>query len=188
MVVSRRIEEISVKREAELLVDFVNTRDLDEASDGIGTPQELQRWLRESGAGPAAPRVDAPAHRRLLALREALRALLRANNGGEASEGELAPLREAAEAAGRMRASVSGGGGVRIEPAGQGVEAFEARVLLAIARLQELGAWPRLKACPAEDCQWAFLDASRNRSRTWCSMDVCGNRSKTRRYRSRRSG
>ena len=49
------------------------------------------------------------------------------------------------------------------------------------------GAWRRLKACPADDCQWAFYDRSRNRSRTWCKMDVCGNRSKVRTFRERRS-
>ncbi len=49
------------------------------------------------------------------------------------------------------------------------------------------GAWPRLKACPADDCQWAFYDGSRNRSRTWCWMEECGNREKTRRYRSRKA-
>ena len=53
--------------------------------------------------------------------------------------------------------------------------------------IQLLGAWPRVKACAAEECQWAFYDTSRNRSRTWCSMDVCGNREKTRRYRGRRA-
>jgi predicted RNA-binding Zn ribbon-like protein len=43
-----------------------------------------------------------------------------------------------------------------------------------------------MKACAADDCQWAFYDSSKNRSRTWCSMDVCGHRAKTRAYRARR--
>ena len=45
--------------------------------------------------------------------------------------------------------------------------------------------WPRLKACPAEDCHWAFYDHSRNRSGTWCEMGECGNRAKARRFRER---
>jgi len=49
------------------------------------------------------------------------------------------------------------------------------------------GTWSRLKVCPADDCQWAFYDHSKNRSGTWCSMKVCGNRAKVRRYRERRS-
>ncbi|KQS96649.1 MULTISPECIES: CGNR zinc finger domain-containing protein [unclassified Rhizobium] len=38
----------------------------------------------------------------------------------------------------------------------------------------------RLKICP--NCQWLFLDRSRNRSRTWCDMTVCGNRMKASRH------
>lgn len=38
----------------------------------------------------------------------------------------------------------------------------------------------RLKICP--NCQWLFLDRSRNRSRTWCDMTVCGNRVKASRH------
>lgn len=36
----------------------------------------------------------------------------------------------------------------------------------------------RLKICP--NCDWLFLDRSKNRSRTWCDMAVCGNRAKAR--------
>jgi predicted RNA-binding Zn ribbon-like protein len=41
----------------------------------------------------------------------------------------------------------------------------------------------RLRLCSAEDCDWLFLDQSKNRSRRWCDMNVCGNRSKVRRFR-----
>jgi len=50
------------------------------------------------------------------------------------------------------------------------------------------GTWARVKACVADDCQWAFYDSSRNRSGRWCDMAVCGNREKVRTYRSRQSG
>jgi predicted RNA-binding Zn ribbon-like protein len=184
-VVSRQTPKISVEPESDLLVAFVNTRDLDEETDAIGDPEALERWIPTSGAGVGAPPVDAAGHRRVLALRESLRALLRANNGGEVTDTELAPLREAAENA-RYQASLGPGGALRMAPEGGGLDAFEARLLLAIERVQALGGWTRLKACPAEDCQEAFVDTSRNRSRTWCSMEVCGNRSKTRRYRRRK--
>lgn len=176
----------SLGPEADLLVAFVNTRDIDEGTDAIGDSAALERWLASSAAGIDDAAIDADGHRRVLALRESLRALLRANNGGEAAEGELAPLRNAVEEA-RYSASLGPGGELRIDPDGSGADAFEARMLLAIERLQGAGEWSRLKACSAGDCQWAFVDSSRNRSRTWCSMEVCGNRSKTRRYRSRRS-
>ena len=36
----------------------------------------------------------------------------------------------------------------------------------------------RMKICP--NCEWLFIDFSRNGSRTWCDMAVCGNRAKAR--------
>jgi predicted RNA-binding Zn ribbon-like protein len=42
----------------------------------------------------------------------------------------------------------------------------------------------RLKLCP--NCEWLFIDRSKNRSRTWCDMTVCGNRAKARLHYSRK--
>lgn len=42
----------------------------------------------------------------------------------------------------------------------------------------------RLKICP--NCEWLFVDKSRNRSRTWCDMAVCGNRTKARLHYSKK--
>ena len=45
----------------------------------------------------------------------------------------------------------------------------------------------RLKICP--NCEWLFIDRSKNRSRTWCDMAVCGNRAKARlHYHRKRKG
>jgi len=43
----------------------------------------------------------------------------------------------------------------------------------------------RLRLCAADDCNWVFLDYSKNGSRRWCDMNVCGNRAKARRYYAR---
>lgn len=174
----------AAQAEADLLVAFVNTKDLEEESDQIGTADGLHTWFEEQ-TGEYLPVPDGEAHVRVLALREALRAFLRANNGGEPSEGELAPLREAAERS-RYRTAFEPDGRLKLVPARADLSGFEARLLLAIECLQAQGAWPRLKACTDDGCQWAFFDATRNRSRTWCSMEECGNREKTRRYRERR--
>ena len=40
----------------------------------------------------------------------------------------------------------------------------------------------RIRACDADDCDWLFLDRSRNGRRKWCSMKSCGNRAKARRH------
>jgi predicted RNA-binding Zn ribbon-like protein len=175
----------AVEAEADLLVAFVNTRDVEEGTDSIDAPERLAEWI-EDATGEYLPAPDEPGHARVLALRESLRALLRANNGVGGNEGELAPLLEAAERS-RYRTGVSADGRVSLAPARSDLGGFEARLLLALERLQSHGAWPRLKACTDDGCQWAFFDATRNRSRTWCSMEECGNRQKTRRYRARRS-
>jgi predicted RNA-binding Zn ribbon-like protein len=53
------------------------------------------------------------------------------------------------------------------------------------ADLLESGGLERLKECPGERCGWLFIDASKNRSRTWCSMKTCGNAAKVKRFRKR---
>ncbi len=40
----------------------------------------------------------------------------------------------------------------------------------------------RVKECATDNCNWLFLDASKNRSRRWCDMNECGNRAKARRH------
>jgi predicted RNA-binding Zn ribbon-like protein len=39
-----------------------------------------------------------------------------------------------------------------------------------------------VRECGAPDCEWLFLDQSRNGSRRWCDMKSCGNRQKARRH------
>ncbi|MGD0611241.1 MAG: ABATE domain-containing protein [Anaerolineales bacterium] len=36
----------------------------------------------------------------------------------------------------------------------------------------------RVRGCQGVDCDWLFLDTSRNHLRRWCSMEECGNRAK----------
>lgn len=40
----------------------------------------------------------------------------------------------------------------------------------------------RVRQCAGANCDWLFMDMSRNRSRRWCDMKGCGNRAKARRY------
>jgi predicted RNA-binding Zn ribbon-like protein len=183
--VSTPLNKINLEAEADLLVSFVNTRDLEEETDSIADPEQLKAWIAEQ----TGEYVGLPGTEDLegvLALRESLRHLLRANNGVEVAEEDLAPLREAAERS-RYRTAISPAGHLTLVPARADLSGFEARLLLAVERIQAQGHWPRLKACTDKACQWAFYDTTRNRSRTWCSMEECGNREKTRRYRARRS-
>jgi predicted RNA-binding Zn ribbon-like protein len=173
-----------LKREIDLLVDFVNTRDIEEETDSIADPALLTEWIAER-TGEQLPELDGADVQRVHGLRESLRGLMLANNGGEGA-GDLEPIREAAERS-RFRLAFDPEGGLALTPARADLSGFEASLLLALEHLQCHDAWPRLKACTDDTCHWAFYDATRNHSRTWCSMDVCGNRQKTRRYRERKA-
>ena len=181
---STPLNKVAIASEADLLVEFVNTRDIEEGADAIADPELLEAWIAWR-TGEHAGDLDDADLARVLALRESLRAILLANNGEEMDAAALVPLREAAERT-RIRTTFSSDGKLDLAPARSGLSGFEARLLLAIERLQSHGAWSRLKACTVDDCRWAFYDTTRNHSRTWCSMDVCGNREKTRRYRERK--
>lgn len=173
-------------QEVDLLVDFVNTRDVEEGTDAIAAPGQLREWIAER-TGEVLPEPKAADVQRLHDLRESLRGLMLANNGAKVDEKDIEPVREAAERS-RFRLAFDAENGLALTPARADLSGFEASLLLAVEHLQCHDTWPRLKACTDETCQWAFYDATRNRSRTWCSMDVCGNRQKTRRYRERKSG
>jgi predicted RNA-binding Zn ribbon-like protein len=56
-----------------------------------------------------------------------------------------------------------------------GVIAVQAATLLTCEDLI------RLKACATPNCDWLFLDTSKNGRRRWCQMNVCGSREKSRR-------
>jgi len=74
-----------------------------------------------------------------------------------------------------------GDGGMRLVAPKGGIGA----VVAAAGEAMADGSWQRLKACRADTCRWAFVDAARNHSRRWCSMSVCGNREKARTFRQR---
>lgn len=62
--------------------------------------------------------------------------------------------------------------------------AFEAALAVSALSLLAGEAMKRIRICP--NCNWLFLDRSRNSSRLWCDMAVCGNRRKASRHYKRR--
>jgi predicted RNA-binding Zn ribbon-like protein len=172
----------------ELVSSFVNTLEKSPSrpdEETFDSPERLRAWMNEQGI-PADDDLGPDDLKRAIEFREATRLLLLANNGGDLDKEVLRRLRKAADA-GLIRVEIEDDGQAYPRPAEHGVAALIARVLAAVADIQCAGTWERLKACAADDCQWAFYDASRNRSRTWCSMEACGNRAKTRAYRARLS-
>jgi predicted RNA-binding Zn ribbon-like protein len=170
----------------ELVRAFVNTREIEEDTDVLDSPRALRDWLAEQDllAAEAAATDDDLEH--ALALREALRRLLRANNGEEASAALDRAGAELETAARRAALAVRFAPDARVEPMAGGVDGALGGLLARVATAMGDGTWRRLKACAADDCQWAFYDSSRNRSGVWCTMQTCGNRAKARSFRSRR--
>jgi predicted RNA-binding Zn ribbon-like protein len=141
-----------------LLVDFLNTLDVEDDTDQLTDDAGLRRWAAEHGVAPGE-------RREAQELRDALRAIV---------DGEDAPLLD-------LALPVSTG------PAGFGLSARTAAeaALASAVVLQIQGKLGRVRLCGGEDCRWAFYDESRNGSRQWCSMGVCGNRQKARTYRAK---
>ena len=59
-------------------------------------------------------------------------------------------------------------------------------VIQSAADVLHSGEIARVRRCGGRDCDWLFLDTSRNHSRRWCDMSSCGNRAKARRYYERK--
>ena len=166
---------------------FVNTRDVDDDIELLATPAALVGWLAEHAlldAPPAAVRATAGDLQRAVELREALRDHLLSHHGEPLPADAARTLDEASRRA-RLTVRFTGPDETAIEPQADGVDGGVGRLLAIVARAIDDGTWQRLKACPAETCQWAFYDASRNRSAVWCDMRVCGNRAKVRGFRER---
>jgi predicted RNA-binding Zn ribbon-like protein len=164
-----------------LLRDFVNTYDVQCDIDELGAPSDLGGWLAERGLVPSGTRAEEADLGAAVALREGLRATMLGHQGPEAAErpDELDRLLAALP----LRVSLNGPALVAVHG---GVRGALAGIAAAVMASMADGTWPRLKVCRETTCRWAFLDTSKNRSRSWCSMRVCGNRMKTRAYRARR--
>jgi predicted RNA-binding Zn ribbon-like protein len=173
---------------------LVNTLDLETHKDELADPAALAAWLGERGllAPEAEPSAPGNGHaftdndlRRVRALRESLRKLLLANNGAP-PEPAAAEALNAAAAGAELSVAFAADGHPRLTPAREGIDGAIGRLLAIVFEATADGTWERLKACRADDCEWAFYDWSKNRSGAWCDMAACGNRAKARSYRERR--
>jgi predicted RNA-binding Zn ribbon-like protein len=143
---------------------FINSVDHENGVDW------LPGWLAEHGLDGELTRARE--------LREALRALVLANNVTPLDAGSIGVVNAAAQ---RLTLALAADGEPRVRTDG---DAIDDVLAVAFAAMLD-GTWGRLKAC--RNCHWSFYDYSPNRSATWCSMQLCGNRTKTRAYRRRRA-
>ncbi|MFE9838436.1 CGNR zinc finger domain-containing protein [Streptomyces sp. NPDC005551] len=154
-----------------LVQALVNTLDIESGADLLDTAEGRKPF------GLAAP--DVPAARE---LRESLRAVCLAH-AGHPPHRDVTPL-------GRLLAraplvvSVDGHDGAATLTAAEPAPLLS-QVAAAIAQALVDGTWPRLKACEAPACHWAYYDRSPACRGRWCTMSVCGARAKMRRYRAK---
>lgn len=183
------MEQKQVPAAAALVRDFVNSREPELDSEGLPDPASVAVWFEARGLwspGGAASNDDV---RRVRAIREGLRAVLREHAGHDSAE-DVGSVLDAALAEVPLVGRFSDGR-LRLTAASDTpVDRAMAAVLDAVRQTESDGVWHRLKACARPTCQWAYYDGSRNQSRRWCSMDGCGNISKmrARAERARREG
>ena len=191
-----------------LALDFVNTasgRDTPTPHDHLNDGHDFLAWARHAAYLPedAAHTAGASLEEdgletlfgRAIGLREAVYAVGAALARHEAPpEPNLDTIRDEAAraiAGGKLRPSPEGGYGFDFSEAEPSAALLGPLALSAMDFLEhaDLG---RVKQCPGHgpghECQWLFLDTSKNRSRRWCDMATCGNRSKSKRHRDRRGG
>jgi len=185
-----------------MALDLANTvsgrEDPERRNDHLGSSADLLAFASQSGivsAGEAAElRVWARQHeaearrsfRKVVGLREAVYAAFSAvAQGRMAGLDSLDAINHAALEALQHRRLSPARGGYRWQWLPAAKNPLE-RVLWLIAQsAADLLTSEELKIvrfCEAPDCQWLFLDHSRNRSRRWCDMTTCGNRQKARRH------
>ncbi|GLZ29082.1 hypothetical protein Lesp02_12720 [Lentzea sp. NBRC 105346] len=152
--------------EAELVMAFANTVDLEDGTDELATSAEANKWLQANDL----PRVNAADHRRLLDLRTGIRAALAGSTETGTGQAVLAELPVFVNLTGDVLTAT---------------HSALSRLAIAWAVVALTGQAERLKRCADDACGWVFWDVSRNHSRRWCTMRVCGNRAKARRYTAR---
>jgi predicted RNA-binding Zn ribbon-like protein len=176
-----------VNNPTQLISDFVNTRHIDlgeVVEEQFATPEQLGAWLRGRELLGSSDRVGPADVRHADELREAVRALLLANNEVETDTRSASVVLDRAAERGRVALRFDDCR-VQLVAGAPGVAGALGRIAIAVQQAMADGSWHRLKACRALDCQWAFEDATKNQSRAWCSMRSCGNREKARVYRRR---
>lgn len=181
-------------------LEFVNTasqRRLGPFRDKLESYDDLLEWAQQAEQLSAAeadhlrrkaaadPAGAAAVLERGRALREAIYRVFSKRNAGEALPPEDLKLISTEYGRAAMNRSLT--------PSGIGVCNFEWQTFDELDR----PLWPvavsatnlaasedatRVKECGTENCNWLFLDASKNRSRRWCEMKECGNREKARRH------
>ena len=173
----------------ELVQTFLNSRwDLTSSNEEeLASPSAVSTWFVEHGLFDRRRALTESDRRRVLEVREGLRAMLFVNNGASEDPEAMARLNRALRAP-RIYIQFAGADTPEFKPRPRDLDGALALIATIVALSQLDGSWSRMKACRGRDCGWVFYDHSRNQASNWCAMSVCGARAKVRAYRSRRRG
>ncbi|ASW57339.1 CGNR zinc finger domain-containing protein [Plantactinospora sp. KBS50] len=174
-------------RELALVQDLINTNDIEGRRDLLADLDGLRAFCVEHGLPEPVASTDeelATVRR----FRELLRDACQAHAGTPlpaGSERELAEL----TARGPLCLRIGSDGSAYATPTVPGAvpAALIGRVCADVLAAQAAGTWPRLKACAAHGCRWAYYDHSPAGRGRWCTMSICGSRAKMRSYRAGRA-
>jgi predicted RNA-binding Zn ribbon-like protein len=135
------------------------------------------------------PSHAAEAYRAAMELREAVYRLFRSIARGETSDKmDLTVLNRVLASARRAQELVVGSPNFdwRFSRHGIGLDLPVYAVAISASELLTHEDVSRIGECPPPDgCGWLFYDATKNRSRRWCSMEYCGATSKLKRYKAK---
>lgn len=188
------------------VLDYLNTCDgrrpgtgLREVVDKLSNLEDIVHWFRHAGL------IDDEEHQHFVALvgrsswhtvtafqqlidcREALyRLLLPMALDHDPAPASLDALSQAlADTADQRRLVLTPAGVIWRWRVGEDLNSMTAgfigRLAVDAAALLTSCDMARLKACATPDCDWLFLDTSKNGRRRWCQMNVCGAREKVKR-------
>jgi predicted RNA-binding Zn ribbon-like protein len=174
--------ENKTPREAQRLIDFLNSRPRGKQPDGLASPESATRVVEKLGI-EAVP-VDALGLERLRRLRDALTALAdreRNERGRSRAWDVVNEIAAAVPTTVRFASDEESS----LTPAGTGVDAVIGSLIADLHRSVESGHWRRVRLCAYEPCSGAFYDATRSRTQRWHSYAECGNRANVAAYRRR---
>lgn len=185
-----------------LCLDFANTASLrsfpNERREHLSGYEDLlvfarqaklissQEWEVLRNQARSNPSEAARLFRRALNLREALfRIFVLVSAEKAAAPEDIAQINELAVEAFKHRQLARSNGGYAWQWTAQQNARIEKVLWLITQSATELltsDELSKVRECEAADCEWLFLDVSRNHSRRWCDMKSCGNREKARRH------
>jgi len=157
----------------DLALDFANTTE-GPGKDHLRSYDDLVTWARRVGVLPATVRPKGDLDR----ARELRAAIYGVFTSGAGLDVLLAFHAEAV-----ARGTIEVGAWVW-----RGRDADRPLWPVAVAAVDLLRSERLARVRQCANCDWLFVDASRNGSRRWCSMDECGVHVKMRRYRASRRG